>query len=114
MIDPIRYDPGELDQKLQVLRLVKVEDEGGGFETEETVFIPSLWAKIKPNSGGENYEYDRVNDVETVTFVIRYREDILSTDVIVWRGTKFNIRLIPSVNFRSTWLEITAEKGKGF
>lgn len=113
MMDPIRYDAGELDQKIQILRLIKVEDGYGGFETEESVFIPSLWAKIKPNSGGETYAYEQVTEVETVTFVIRYREDILQTDIIVWRGVKFNIRNIPSINFRSTWLEITAEKGKG-
>lgn len=107
------YDPGELDQVIQVLREVKAPDGLGGSITVETVVFPNVRAKIKPANPNERHQFDQTQVVETAIFVLRYREDILATDVIEWRGRRFNIRGLPSVNYRSRFIEIPAERGVG-
>ena len=107
------YQPGELDQKITIQRKVKIEDSAGGKETIATTTVATPWAKIKSGKPAERYDFDQVHNTETVTFVIRNRQDLLESDIIIWRGVTFDIRALPSLTPRHRYLEIEAERGVG-
>lgn len=107
------YDPGKMDQIIQVLREVKTPDGYGGNEVERVTFVENLRAEIVPGAPREPTNYDQVHNTEVVTFRVRFRTDILETDIIEWEGVEFNIRAIPSMSRRSYYLDIVAERGVG-
>lgn len=107
------YDPGELDQRISILRAVKVGDGYGGQETVTETTVATLWAKVKAGNPAERYDFDQVYNTEVATFVIRNRQDLLESDVILYRGTRYNIRALPALTPRYRYLEIQAESGVG-
>lgn len=106
------YDPGELDQRINIIRPVKSDDDmGGKFVDDPQIIADRLWAKVRPLSGKETARFEQVNATAMVTFVIRNRSDILHSDVIIWRGEPYNIRFIPPVSEREHFIALQAEKG---
>lgn len=105
------FRPGELDQLITIEREQLTDDGTGGQDLEWVTVVTDLWAKVRPLSGNEQERYDQVNAMAMATFVIRYRDDLLPTDRIVWNGEPYNIRYIPPVSGREMYLAINAERG---
>jgi SPP1 family predicted phage head-tail adaptor len=108
-VRPSTYKAGELDQRVKFLRESKVDDGMGGSVTTLTT-VAEAWAKVRPMSGTEREHSDRLNAQANYLIVIRYRDDITESDVVEWKGTRFNIRFNKD-EARSTFLAIEAERG---
>lgn len=107
------YRTGELDQRITFQERQSVPDNMGG-STDTWVDISTLssvWAHVRPKSGREVTEYDRVNAETGYLFVIRNRSDILEKYRILWGGEPFNIKSILKPKSRSLYLEINGERG---
>ena len=103
------FTAGELDQRVDIRREVLTPDAmGGGAHTFET--LATVWAKIRPLSGGERREADRTASSANYAAVIRYRNDITEADIIVWNGERFNIRFIRDMA-RQRFLMLEIERG---
>lgn len=102
--------PGQLDQRIAFMREQRVQDDQGGFARSRVEFA-SAWAWVKPLSGSESEDYDRVNATHTYVFVVRNRQDILESDQIEWLGVSYNIRQIARRSNRRMYVDIIAERG---
>lgn len=106
------FQVGELDELISILRPQSVSDGAGGKIAGEPIVVgKNIWAKRRPLSGKEFLRYDQVNATSMCAFVMRYRKDILPSDVIVADGIKYNIRFIPPVSVRSDYIVVEAESG---
>ncbi len=105
------YKPGELDKRIKIFRKVKTVDDGGGNSITWQTLTNSISALVRPLSGKESVQYDRLNATALYLFVIRYREGIQEDYKIEWNAKEYNIRLIKDRGERALYLEIVAERG---
>lgn len=104
------YRPGELDQQITINRLT-VSDDGYGGETQTATSLGTVWAKVKPMSGKESKDQERVHDVGNYRFIIRRPIfQVLEDDFITWNGGEFNIRMVHDYGNRVLYLEIDVER----
>ena len=68
--------PSELRHRLTLEQLSRVADEGGGF-TEDWVTVATLFAGLRPISGDERYESDRLAGRITHEVVLRYKAGVV-------------------------------------
>tara|TARA_R110002110_G_scaffold415850_1_gene657959 strand:+ start:6998 stop:7327 length:330 start_codon:yes stop_codon:yes gene_type:complete len=104
------YRAGELDQRITFQERVNVPDGMGGnsFTWQD---VAESWAHVRPKSGREVTQYDRVNAEAGYLFVVRNRSDIKPSYRIEWQGELFNIRVISQPKGRALYLEIEGERG---
>lgn len=103
------YNARELDQRVTFRKEVQTDDGMGGHSTTWED-VATVWAKVRPMSGGEREHSDRENVRANYLIVIRPRDDIDESCIAVWEGTEFNIRFV-KYRPRSRFLELEAEKG---
>ena len=104
------FHPGELNEKITIFRETRTDDGAGG-QTIVLNNVCMVWAHVRPRSGKEMERFDRVNASATYLFVIRYRDGILESDRILWKGAYYNIRFISQGTARNLYMEIDAERG---
>ena len=104
------YHPGEMNERVQIIRETRTSDGAGG-QTLSLTTLASVWAHVRPRSGREMERFDRVNASAMYLFVIRYRTDVEESDRILWKGEYYNIRYIAQGTGRALYLEIDAERG---
>lgn len=103
------FSAGELDQRVTLQHEVFVEDGmGGGTHTWETFAV--VWSKIRPMTGAERQDADRVESSANYAAVIRYRDDVDEGDILLWKGEPFNIRFVREVP-RDRFLMLEIERG---
>jgi SPP1 family predicted phage head-tail adaptor len=109
----MNYRAGELDQRITFQSRQRVSDGMGG--TTDTwvniTTLSSVWAHIRPKSGKESTNYERVNAEANYIFAIRNRSDILESYRILWDSEPFNISAVLKPKSRSLYLEIDGERG---
>lgn len=98
-----------LDQRVKFLREVTTPDGMGGSDVTWAE-IATVWAEVRPMSGREREQAQRLNAQSNYIIVIRNRSDIDETHVAEWKGERFNIRFART-EARSRWLKIEAERG---
>lgn len=106
----MKWQPGELDQRVIIVRETQVGDGQGG-HTVTTATVATVWAKVVAKSGREREHSDRLNAESMYLFVIRWRSDVREADRLLWRGQEYNIRAIAQDGGRKLYLEIDAERG---
>ena len=104
------YHPGEMNERVQIIRETRTSDGAGG-QTLSLTTLASVWAHVRPRSGREMERFDRVNASAMYLFVIRYRTDVEESDRILWKGEFYNIRYIAQGTGRALYFEIDAERG---
>jgi SPP1 family predicted phage head-tail adaptor len=102
--------PGQLDQKIKIWRDIDTPDGMSGCESTPTE-IATVWAEAKPGKPTESLRNDAIRVVEQVVFIVRRGLDVLESDRVQWGGVFFEITGIPSINKRSQYFEIYAERG---
>lgn len=102
--------PGRLDQRILIQRET-LTDDGMGGDTLSWVNHVNTWAGVAPSSGRENEYGQQVQASNLVIFTIRYREDLLLTDRVVWNGDSYNILALPPPSTRKLYRTIEAERG---
>jgi SPP1 family predicted phage head-tail adaptor len=107
------YRAGELDQRITFQERVSTPDGMGGssFTWADIANLSSVWAHVRPKSGREVTQYDRVNAEAGYLFVVRNRSDIKPSYRIEWQGELFNIRVISQPKGRALYLEIEGDRG---
>jgi SPP1 family predicted phage head-tail adaptor len=103
--------PGELDQRISILRETLSDDGFGGQNVALAVLSKTTWAHVRPMSGRESERFDKLNAEMTNLFVIRYRSDVQENDRIEWLSEQYNIRAVMKSGPRKLYLEIYAERG---
>lgn len=98
-----------LDQRVKFLREVSTPDGMGG-STTSWLEICTVWAEVRPMSGREREQAQRLNAQANYVITIRNRPDINETHVAEWGSERFNIRFART-EARSRWLRIEAERG---
>ena len=105
------YRIGELDQKINIQREVRIPDDMGGHTLNLENIAVCQWAHVRPMSGSEAERFDKLNPVATELFVIRWRGDLQEDDRVIWEGVEYNIRYIKNAGGRKLYLEFFAERG---
>lgn len=104
------YRLGELDQRITIKRKALARDGAGG-ATQSWTTLVTLWALVRPMSGGERNAAMRNEARADYLVVIRWRDDLRAGDRIEWRGRYMNIRFLKNRGPREQFLEIEAEMG---
>lgn len=86
----MKVNPGELDQRVQVLERVRTKNTSGGYDSKERV-VCRVWVKIRVLSGGERNEFDQLKLVQRFKIIARTRSDIHADHWINWRGKVLSI-----------------------
>lgn len=106
---------GRLTERITFQRYTLTPDGGGGFErSDEPADIgpsPKSWAEVIDKGGREQFEDGQTDAVASVVFRIRYRSDILESDVILYKGALYQIRHIPREGSRHRFIYITTDRG---
>ncbi len=79
------------DKKIEILAVTTTKD-AEGFSTETlTPIAPPLWAYFRQLSGKEIYAAGAVQPTEEVVFVINWRDDVTTANVVRYRGVLYDI-----------------------
>lgn len=102
---------GKLRHQITIEREQSVSDGAGGSTiTWSTVATPRAF--IKPMSGGERLQAMRLESTVTHRIFIRYRDDLLTSDRINYKGRLMQIRALINLEERNRWIEIYADEGE--
>lgn len=104
-----KYSASMLDQRVVFKRKTRTADGMGGYTTA-FVTIATVWALVRPMSGREREQAQRLNAQSNYLIVIRDRSDIDETVVAEWEGANFNLRFAKN-RARARFLELEAERG---
>jgi len=104
------YRAGELDQRI-TFQARQVTSDGMGGDSFVWVNLCDAWARVRPKSGREVTEFDRVNAEAGYLFVVRNRQDITDSNRILWDGEPYNIQVRKQPKKRALYLEIDAYRG---
>jgi SPP1 family predicted phage head-tail adaptor len=107
----MKFRAGELDQFITITRDTETDDGMGGVDVTPVNVVSDLYARVRPMSGSEVKNFEKLNATMVNSFVIRYRNDILDTDRITWESDTYNIRAIQKAGVRELYLQIFAERG---
>jgi SPP1 family predicted phage head-tail adaptor len=79
------------DKRIEILAVTTSKD-AEGFATEAlTPIAPPLWAYFRQLSGTEIYAAKAVQPEEEVLFVINWRDDVTTANVVRYRGVLYDI-----------------------
>lgn len=105
------HEPGKLNYRITLSHETFTSDGMGGRVRTVTSYA-TVWSDIWSVSGSERQIYDQVEGSKLAKFVIRYRNDILLTDEINFKGARYNIRDLGKIDHnRQMFLWIVAESG---
>ena len=99
---------GALRERIGVYRKTLTPDGRGGF-TDIWALRVSVRARVDSSSASVRFFAQGHEDAATHRFVIRYRDDIDSTDVILWRGEAYSILRPIDIEARRRWLLLEAK-----
>lgn len=105
------WRPGELDQRVKILRRNPTPDDMGG-NTVTFDEINEVWAKVMPKGGRERTDQQRVNADAGYLFVVRNGLDIIDSDLIEWDGDTYDVRFRGKPSTRDLYLEIDGQRGE--
>lgn len=103
---------GELNQKIQIQRLVYTDNDIGG-SVQKWLPRCSVWAKITPTASSENALSMGVNSKTTYEILIFNRSDIEPSDRIQWGDRAMNIVDPQFMGMQEMFLKIIVESGVG-
>jgi SPP1 family predicted phage head-tail adaptor len=101
--------PSDLRHRLVLEELQREADEGGGF-IETWVAVGELSADIRPVSGGESVEADRVAGRVTHELTLRYRAGVTPAMRFRKGARLFHIASVINMDERNAWLKCLCEE----
>jgi SPP1 family predicted phage head-tail adaptor len=84
---------------------------GGSAITWSNITASPLRAKITPLNGNESLKAMRLEAKVSHKITIRFRDDLLSSDRINYKGKLMQIRSIIDLEELHKWIEIMADEG---
>jgi SPP1 family predicted phage head-tail adaptor len=101
--------PSELRHRLTLEELNRISDEGGGF-TESWEEVAELWADVRPVSGFERVEADRLSGTVSHAIALRYRSGVTPAMRFRKDSRVFHILAAIDVEERKRWLKCLCEE----
>lgn len=102
---------GKLRNKITIERETQTKNAIGGFSSAWATHIQPF-AYIKPVSGYERLQAQKLEADISHKIYIRYVTDILPTDRVLFKGRYMQIRAILDLEERNKWLELTCVEGQ--
>lgn len=103
---------GRLKTRIAIERAERVRDAAGGFGKEWGV-VHRCWANVIPEKGAEGIQTQQNKATRQLSFLIRYREDVLPTDRISLKGKVYQIVYVDTVTWDQRWTKIVAVETVG-
>ena len=97
-----------LRRKIVIQRKVSTPDSIGG-ETISYATRCQLHADVKPLAGRELLLAQQFAPSAQMSFLVRYRSDILETDRVIWKGEAYDIQYLMEMG-RNVGLKILAKR----
>ena len=98
------------DKKIEILAVTHTQDpEGYSIETL-TPISPPMWAYFRQLSGKEVYAAMSVQATEEVQFVINWRDDITTANVIRYNGVDYDITRVDTFEGYKSDLTLYAKR----
>lgn len=96
---------GELRQRVRIERPSTITDEEGNIVEQGRELYGIVWAKVLPAAAKISDGYtEKVNEVD-YRVVMRYRKDIRSSDVLIWRDKVMTFLSSPyDMDGKKKWL----------
>ncbi|WP_421925483.1 phage head closure protein [Neoaquamicrobium sediminum] len=82
---------GKLDRRVTIRRLTETGRNAFNEPIVEWADVATVWAQQRPNRGSERFAAAQVNGTAVMTFHIRYRSDLSTTDRILYEGREYEI-----------------------
>ncbi len=107
----MNINPGELNRKIQILRMEDAGTNENGFPMSEEVVVREPWAKITHKSGSELIAEHSEFAVDKTRFLIRFSKTPIDTDCFVrYDGHDYDIVYINDYEEAHEYLEIWCER----
>ncbi len=100
---------GELRTRLTLEAPSRTDDGGGGADVVWEA-VAEVWAAVRPITGVEKFELDRVAGRRSHEIMIRYRADVVAQMRLRQGARVFDIRAAFDPDQRRHWLKILAEE----
>lgn len=100
---------GELRHRMR-LEVVSRTSDGAGGADETWSLVAELWASLKPLSGQEGLEADRVAGHVTHEVVVRYRPGVVPAMRLVLGARVFDVRAVLDIDERRRFLRCLVEE----
>ena len=103
---------GQLRHRVAIQRLTLTKDAiGGDVQTPSTV--ATVWGAVRPVSGREALEGQRLASTASHFITIRYRPDVTPQMRAVWRGRTFEISQVENTDTRDEQLVLWCTEVQG-
>ena len=103
---------GDLRERVEIWRMGEdQQDPGGGWQPGGPELVATVWGKCTPISGRERVQARAVQATAMYRITIRRRTDLTEADWIVWQGEKLDIRFLPRVSSKESFMTLDAEMG---
>lgn len=99
------YDAGHLNKKINIVGKVTKEINGFDKTVTETKYR-NISASISPLSGREYFEAKQAANVENITVIIRYRNNICQSDTVEYKNHVYEIQSVVNPNTANESLEL--------
>ncbi|MDE7047702.1 MAG: phage head closure protein [Lachnospiraceae bacterium] len=108
----MNVNPGELNKKIQIVRIEKKNFKGGFASEKENEVIRDTWAKVTRVSATEVMKAEREINVTRCRFLIRYSPaEITHSMFVLYAGTYYQIEYANNYGDSNEYIEIMATAG---
>lgn len=87
-------DPGQMDRRITLQTAGAPVPDGGGGWTPGTPTSFETWAHVEPLQGNEQIQAMQTGMERPHRFTISYRPDVVTTQVIVYKGRTFDVKSV--------------------
>ena len=101
-------NPGEMRTRI-TLKSRTVTLGTGGFQTSTSTTIAAVWAKWVGVHGSEAWAANTVNATRAATVLIRYRDDVDETCMVVLDGENYEIVSMDDIQQRHEYIELKVQ-----
>ena len=101
--------PSQLRHRVTLEELAREDDEGGGYD-ETWVDVATLFADVRPISGNERVEADRIEGQITHEITLRFRQGVVPAMRFRKGSRLFHVLSVINVEERNRWLKCRCEE----
>lgn len=103
---------GLLRHRVVIQTATATKDSIGG-DVETWATLAEVWGEVRPLSGREALEAQRITSTASHFITIRYRADVTALMRVVWRGRVFEISQVQNTDGRDTSLVLWCSEIQG-
>ena len=106
----MRLNPGKLKHRIQIVNVVRTQNENGYWTNPVDELVHSCWAQFSRTSGKDTRQADADYGETIVRFLIRWTGVQLSRKMVVlYRGDRYEIQYLNNYGDSNDYIEIIAK-----